>query len=290
MEQEVYVDLYFLINAGMDLLCLLISAALLHRPLRRARALLAAALGGAYAVASLLLGFSGPLGFAADCLAALLLCALAFSPFSAPLRRVPRLVLRLTAVYVLICTLTGGVMTVLFGLLNRLKLPFDAFEGEGVSVWIFAAVSLAAGLLSAKGGRLLSFLQGRERVTLCAELLGKTVTLCALVDTGNLLRDPVSGKSVIAVEPDALADVLPPTLLRACKSGDCAAWMSDPASAGLVRPIPAHTATGTGLLPAVTPQSLHVIKGKERLPCDHLLALTALDGVQHGFDAVMGPL
>ena len=53
MEQEVYVDLYFLINTCMNLLTLMISASLLHRKVKRGRAWLAAAAGGLWAVVAL---------------------------------------------------------------------------------------------------------------------------------------------------------------------------------------------------------------------------------------------
>ena len=45
-QQEVYADLYFLVNMSMDLLCLNLTAALLHRGVRRWRLLLASAVGG----------------------------------------------------------------------------------------------------------------------------------------------------------------------------------------------------------------------------------------------------
>jgi stage II sporulation protein GA (sporulation sigma-E factor processing peptidase) len=37
---------------------------------------------------------------------------------------------------------------------------------------------------------------------------GKTMTLMALRDTGNMLRDPVSGKPVLVVSPDVAQDLL----------------------------------------------------------------------------------
>ena len=54
MVQEVYVDLYFLINSCMNLLTLMISATLLHRKVNPGRAWLASAAGGLWAVVALL--------------------------------------------------------------------------------------------------------------------------------------------------------------------------------------------------------------------------------------------
>ena len=58
METEVYIDLYFLVNAGMDFLCLMISAAILHRQPKGWRCILGAILGGVYACMALLLVFT----------------------------------------------------------------------------------------------------------------------------------------------------------------------------------------------------------------------------------------
>ena len=66
MEPSVYVDLYFMVNLSMDLLCLMITASLMHRKVSRLRVIAAAAIGGAYAVAALLLGFFGIWGLLLD--------------------------------------------------------------------------------------------------------------------------------------------------------------------------------------------------------------------------------
>jgi hypothetical protein len=71
VQGEVYADLYFLINMGMDLVGLMITAALMHRKGRKWRLVLAAALGGGYALVALLLGLSGWTSLIADLLAAL---------------------------------------------------------------------------------------------------------------------------------------------------------------------------------------------------------------------------
>ena len=77
--QEIYADLYVLINFGMDLLCLTVTASLLHLPARRWRILTAAGMGGLYALLSLLFSPTGLPGLLLDLLAALGLSAVAFA-------------------------------------------------------------------------------------------------------------------------------------------------------------------------------------------------------------------
>ena len=284
MGQTVYVDLYFLINVSMDLLCLMISASLLHRRVRRLRAILAALLGGAYAVAALLLSFGGVLGLACDLAAALLLCAICFGVRG----RSPFRLLQATLVQLLVSMLLGGIMTALYTFLNRLHLPLESLQGDGLSVWMFALLSAVSGFATLRGGRFLGFSRKTRSVSLELCLFGQSVTLSALVDSGNLLRDPVSGKSVIVVELDRVASILPPALLRAYEGGDPVAWLTTHEHARRARPITVTTAAGSTLLLALVPDSLIVTEGSDVLPSDYLVAPSRLGSRAQDFDAIIG--
>ena len=291
MGQEVYVDLYFLINASMDLLGLMIGATLLHRKVKRFRALLAAAFGGIYAVAALLLVWDGVLGFFADCIAALLICVIAFPPVKAPsaFKRLCQL-FKITAVYVLVSMILGGIMTALYSCLNRLELPFESLQGDGLSVWLFVLITALAGIMTAKGGRFLGLSQKTKCVTVHAILFGKPVTLRALVDSGNLLRDPISGKSVMIADLAAVASVLPLPLRRACESGIYTDWLSTYENSRMTRPISTHTATGNTLLLAIIPDRLILTPdGGEAYEADYLIAPAPLGDKALGFDALIAP-
>ena len=289
MEQEIYADLYFLINTSMDLLGLMLSAALLHRRIRRWRAILAASLGGIYAVVSLLLLWDGAIGFFADCLAAIFMVRIAF-----PLKKEGRVwkkatyTLKTTAVFLLVSMLLGGVMTALYAALNRLELPLEALQGDGLSVWLFVLLSLIAGLVTAKGGRFWGLSQKTKSVTVHALLFGRSVTLYAMVDSGNLCRDPISGRSVIVAELSALEGVLPPSLRRACESGNYTEFLSVYENSRLARPIPIQTASGNSMLLAIAPDQLIVDTGKETFEANHLIAPVRLGESAGGFDALIG--
>lgn len=282
MGGEVYIDLYVLINASMDLLCLLITARLLHRRLGAIRALLASLFGGLYAAAALLLGIGGAVGFLFDCLAAVLLVAVALWTRGMRLRGV----LGGGLAYALIAMAMGGVMTALYVWLNRLDLPFEALQGDLLSAWVLCFLAPIAGLALSRGGRLLGISQGCESVTVEATLLGRPITLRAMVDSGNLLRDPVSGRGVILADRARLSEVLPSELVA--RGERWMEWLaSNPKRASRIRLIPAHTATGGGLLPAILPDRLIVDDGKERCIADYLIAISELDGAAQGFDAVI---
>lgn len=288
MGQDVYVDLYFLINGGMDLLCLMLSATLLHRRLSVWRALLASAVGGVYAVLSLLWVWDGWLGFLADCAAAILLCALAFRQRERRGQGGGMLLWKTSGVFVLVSMILGGIMTALYSALNRLELPFSLLGGDGLSVWTFVLVSAVGGLITARGGRLFGRSQGSRSLTVQATLFETPVTLRALVDTGNLLRDPVSGRAVIVADVEALSPALPPDLAAACRGGSVTAYLSECGDPRALRPIAAQTASGEGLLLAILPKSLTVFDGRESYEADYLIAPVPLGQRAQGFDAIIG--
>ena len=278
LGNEVYADLYFLVNASMDLLCLLITSTLLHRRTRRWRALLGAALGGVYAVAALVLEMGGAWGLLCDAAAALAVCGAVFAGRGSR----PSALLQAAAVFALTSVLMGGVMTALFAWLNRLQLPLESLQGDGLSVWMFALLAAVSGVLTLRGGRFLGRSRRTRSVTLLVTLFGKTVSLRAMVDSGNLLRDPVSGRSVIVVEREKLRPVLPPAFFREGRR-----WIPDHDTARRVRLIPAQTATGPGMLTAFLPEALTVTDRHGSLPSDYLLAPVELGGRAQGFDALI---
>ncbi len=283
MAQEVYLDLYVLVNFSMDLLCLMITAALLHRRMPRWRPFLAAALGGIYAAIALLLGLRGGVGFVLDAAVALLICLIGF--YAKGTR--PLSVLKWTVVYVLISMMVGGVMTGLYACLNRLHLPLESLGSDDISVWTFALLSAVAGVATWRGGRLLGISSKTKLVSVRAVLFGKTVTLRAMVDTGNLLRDPVSGRSVIVADTARLEDALPPPLLRAYQTGEFGEWLSSYENAKCIRAIPTQTASGNSLLFAIIPEALSVDEGKGEYRADYLIAPTSLGDTRGRFDAVI---
>ncbi len=281
MVVEVYADLLFFLNAGMDALCFCLTARMLHRKLSRLRLALGAALGGIYAVVSLFIDLSSlPYGQALavglDGLACLALSAVVFGRRGETLRRVAGA----TAVYTLVSMILGGVMTALYNLLNRLDLPFlTNMEGENTaSAILFALLAGAGGLMTARGGRI--FRQGRT-MTACrvtVEMDGRQVSVDGMVDSGNLLRDPIGGKPVVVLDSVAAAPLLSPGLSALVAAGGVHmdAGLS-PSDQRRIRLIPAGTATGKGLLTAVLPDRITLIP-EEKAPreVDAVIALTDL--------------
>ena len=187
----------------MDYLLLLAAARLAGEPLRRWRFALGAGLGGVYAVAIFLPGLS----FLAHPLCRLASVALMMVVSYGGSRRLLRQGLLFVA---LTCAFGGGVVAL--GLLGGTGLSL----GNGV---FYSALDLKVVLLSAAvcyGVLTLVFRRlarhsaaNGELVPVRLRLGERMVDLTALVDTGNTLTDPVSGRPVVVAEGERTAPLFP---------------------------------------------------------------------------------
>ena len=199
----IYVDTLFVLNGAVDYLLLLAAARLAGEPLDRLRSALGAVLGGGYAVAVFLPGLDFLARPPCRLAAAVLMVLTAFWR--------SRLLLRQVVIFfALACAFGGGVLAI--GLLGGRGLTLSA----GV---LSSAMDLKIVLLSAAGcyAALSLVLRGAGRhagpggeLRQVRLTLGERQTeLTALVDTGNTLTDPATGRPVLVAEADCLAPLLP---------------------------------------------------------------------------------
>ncbi len=282
----IYVDTLFLLNAVIDYLLLLAAARLAGEPLRRWRFALGAALGGFYAVAIFLPGFQFLSALPWRLASAGLMMLVSYGG-SGRLLRQGLLFVALT------CAFGGGVVAI--GLMGGSGLAL----GGGV---FYSSLDLKMVLLSAAvcyGALTLVFRRiGRhsaasgELVEARLTLMGRSVRLTALVDTGNTLTDPVSGRPAMVAEGESVRDLFPKDRQPASRD------LLDPAG-GLTRlgtgewrsrfRLLPYRAVGVerGLLLAVRADSLE-LDGQGRGPVLVALSPTAVsDG--GGYRALIGP-
>lgn len=203
----VYVDSVFALNTAMDYLVLLLTARLAGLPLRRGRYLLAALLGGTYAVAV----FCPGMGVLSELPVKLAVGgAMALMAFGGE-ERLLRLILLMLAVT---CGLAGCVLGL--GLLAQTRIPVSRgifYTDIDLRVLILSAAAAYGALALVFRAAARRGLQG-ELVPVRVCLLGKTAELTALLDSGNGLRDSASGRPVLVVAPGVLEQILPGTLRK----------------------------------------------------------------------------
>ena len=283
MEQTVYIDLYFIINFSMDLLCFFITSRLLSQKGSALRMILAAALGGAYACVALLFPIGGVLGLLIDIAAGVSICFVAVKKKGN---------LKETAIYSLVysavCIVMGGFMTVLFSFFNKIgldKVLQGDGESDGISVWLFALLAVISGFAALIGGKFFrkksSRVQGEVEIR-CGE---KSVKLKALCDSGNLLKEPISGKSCIVVDRKETLFLLPDTL-RKTVIGE-AVDVKEAYMLSSLRIIPTATVGGEGILYAIKADSLMINMGNGKKEVDAFVAFGELDKNKDGIKALV---
>ncbi len=192
----VYADVLWLIDFSMDLLSLGLAGRMTERPARGWRLCAAAALGGIWSVLALIRDISGIGGLLLDLLAAVGMVALAFGRMS------PFRFWATVGSFFLVSLLLGGSMTALSHLLEGLRTSASPAQGGG-----FALLALAGAGITRCGAHLRRRLSPRC-ATVELRYGTRKILLEALVDSGNLLRDPVSGRGVIFVSPSRLRELL----------------------------------------------------------------------------------
>lgn len=203
----VYVDSVFTLNTVMDYLVIAAAAKLSGISLRRGRYLLAAVFGGAYAVSVFLPGCGVFGSWPGKIAAGAVMAAIAFAG--------ERRLLRLTLlVFALSCALAGCVLAL--ALLTDSCVPMAG----GV---FYTDVDSRVLLLSAGGAYVVLTVVFRtaarhgvrgELVPVRICLGNATAELTALCDTGNTLRDPVTGRPVLVASCRSLQLLWPVRLRR----------------------------------------------------------------------------
>ena len=169
----VYLDLVMVLNFLVDFLLLMGTNRLSGFPADPGKCALAALLGSVYAGGCLLPGFRFLGNFLWRCVSLCLMALIAFGPRRDAVKR--------GGIFLLLSLALGG-MALCFARQN-----FAALVLGAAGVWLLCRVAFGDGGV------------GREFVPVTLTFQGKTARFTALRDTGNTLRDPITGEPVIVV-------------------------------------------------------------------------------------------
>ncbi len=172
----VYLDLVMVLNFLVDFLLLLGTNRLSGFPAGGLRCAGASLLGAVYSGACLLPGFRFLGNLLWRCVSLCLMGSMAFGCNTAALKRI--------GVFLLLSMAMGGI-------------ALSLGRGDMLSLVLCAVLCLLLSLLSF-GGQI----GGRAYIPLKITYEGHTVSILALKDTGNTLRDPVTGEQVLVISPE----------------------------------------------------------------------------------------
>lgn len=278
----VYGDLLFLINFSMDFLCFYLTCLLLHKKLPTFRVCLASMMGGIYSVASLFIAQRIENPLLIDILALLVMCFVVFTKKGIGILRFSKY----TLVYLFVSALLGGLMTALFNLFNKYDSFFEEkLIEEGIDVWAFSLLAIIGAICTMNGGRFFRSSTSKRDALIEIEGESGNVKLRALIDTGNLVHEPLSGKGVIFSSLGACKNALDEDTYKALLLYFDVNKMPECLSFG-IRFVPSKMICGEVILPAIRFKSIRMKIGKKVKDIDVYVAFLKNDFIE-GYDAII---
>ena len=267
--QVLYVDTLFFVNFALDFLSLYLAGLFVHAKKSVIRFLLAATIGGIYAVAAVIFEFPAPLHFFLTVLMAALLCRVAF-------RRPAgwRTFIGYFLLYYVFSVLLGGAVSALYRFLEDVLEKRETVMPAKADIIVLFGF-LSAGVLSF----LIRFFGGAPKekyATVLITAYGKTVGVPVLIDSGCLLSDPISGRPAIIVRLEALTPILPRDILS-CARPPGVDMPKNPSVARRCRLLSARSLGKASLLLSFRPDRILLDAGGEKRECDALIALFEAD-------------
>lgn len=245
------------INFSMDFLALYITSRILHIKTNPKRLTFSAFLGALYSLIILLPNLSDGLGFVFSVAFSLLLCLVAFG------KSPPKIFFKRSVVFYTVNFALGGGITAICNLLNLWKNSrnlqvngtFDILYGD-IPFGYLAILGIVCGAFSLISGRIIKNKKAQKTCNITLNENGRSVTFTGLFDSGNLLKEPISGRPVIITGYNTVRPVLPPELLNAFKTQDTTKLDADIQTK--IRLIPVSSVGGSKLLFGFIPQSITV--------------------------------
>ncbi len=251
MILDVYVDLFFLINFSMDYICLYITSKIVRQKVNAKKYIIASIIGGAYSVLALFFTFHSIIAFIIDMLICIIMISICFCAKGNEKRHVFGTAL----LYIGISMLLGGVMTAIFNLLNRLDIDLSGLSNDGAHTYTFAIIAVISAALSTKGISLITKKNRHKEYWVRIYINGRVCSLFGFVDTGNLVQDVLSGKSIIFIDRSASKDTIDPDAETKFYKGEIIYKGS--------RLIPISTANGSSMTLVFAPDKV-VLKEKSQ--------------------------
>ena len=202
--QTVYVDVYFLINFTVDFLALYFACAMTKMPTTILRLLLGGSIGAATAVINLLV-MNEVLGYSILFAGFSMMVLIATKKISLYRR------FKLAFCFSIVEMLLGGMVYLVYDFLDKKLGSATDLEVGGsehrelliLAVIVLVSIGVFKCLVS-----VFSFSAGSDTVEVDIRINGRRVVAEALVDTGNLARDPFNMKSVMLIGNDVAKTLL----------------------------------------------------------------------------------
>lgn len=207
----IYVDVVLLENLCMNYIILFGTAYIIKIRIKQIRIILASLLGAIYAVLAYAEIFPMYANLITKIILSICMIYIAFNP-----KKIKGLIKELIVFYLVSFALGGCAFALLY-----LVRPQDIFMKDGVYIGTYP---LKIALLGGIVGFIITYIAFKvvkTRITkneiiykAVVNISGKQLEINVLLDTGNMLKDPISGDSVIMIEKNKLNSIFPEKILN----------------------------------------------------------------------------
>ncbi len=211
----IYVDIIIVENLIMNLIILYATGLILKIKVSFFRLLLASLIGAIYAALQYISNIKILSNITIKTFLSIIIIWAAFHP-----QNMKKMCKQLLLFYLTTFTF-GGVATYLIYVLK----PQNIIMKNGMYVGTYVLKVIFIGAILGTGILLVSFKISKNKISkkdmICKILIklnGKEITLNTIVDTGNMLKEPITGNPVAVVEKNSLYDVLPKEILNNTES------------------------------------------------------------------------
>lgn len=267
----------------MDYLALFITAKIMHLKPKSKKLTLSAVIGALYSLFIIAFNIGSPLNVLLSIIVSTLLTKISYG------KQKPLCFIKNTLVFYIVNFALGGGITAICNLLNiwqnnrgvMINGTYDTLYGD-LPFGLLAIVASFCGVLSLVSGKIIKSNTSKKECELEISINNRKITIPALRDSGNLLKEPISGKPVIIVGFESIRSILPMDVFDLFKNKNLN--ISDPAlQKARIRFIPTSTVGGQGLLYAFCPEKTSVDK-KE---IDAYIAIDTQNGEYGGYTAIV---
>ena len=194
----VYADILFLVNFSMDLLTVYLTGKAMHRPIKPVRCCFAGVIGGAVGTAETLFFSDSAEWTHILLIMSALILSVVMTLVAFGKQKSFLYLLRDSVILWGAGALLGGIMTLVLSLGEPVFISNDSSAS-------FAAVFFVCFFISSLVIRMFTAVKQKKSVTVNVSAAGEKISFSALVDSGNIALEPLSGLPVVIVSEKACA-------------------------------------------------------------------------------------